>query len=153
MTDRAAPEVVLALDFGLRRIGVAVGDTLTGHAHPLPALAVPRERAAGEPEFLALRGVISERGATRLVVGCPYNVDGSESALTARARAFAAELARRFPIPVHAVDERYSSIEAQQRLREQRQSGARRRRVDAGAIDSAAAAVILERWFAGEGDH
>ncbi len=85
-----------------------------------------------------------------LVVGAPYNADGSEGALHAAARRFAAELERRFALPVHLVDERYSSLEAGAELKARRASGARRRRVRREDIDSAAAAVILGRWFQGE---
>ena len=81
------------------------------------------------------------------VVGLPYNADGSESTLTGAARRFAAQLTERFSIEVRMVDERYSSIDAQARLKQQRASGARRRRIAKGDIDAAAACVILERWF------
>jgi putative Holliday junction resolvase len=82
-----------------------------------------------------------------LVVGEPYNADGSPSALTAAAREFARALAERFALPVDLVDERWSSLDAEERLRQARASGGRRRRVTREAIDAAAAAVILERWF------
>jgi putative Holliday junction resolvase len=71
--------------------------------------------------------------------------------MTAAARRFAAELARRFALPVQLVDERFSSLEANEALKVRRASGARRRRVQRADIDSAAAAVILTRWFQGEG--
>jgi len=86
----------------------------------------------------------------RLIVGAPYNEDGSDAAITTLARRFAAELERRFALPVHLVDERFSSREASESLRARRASGERRRRVQKADIDSAAAAVILGRWFAGE---
>ena len=86
-----------------------------------------------------------------LVVGAPYNADGSEGPLLAAARRFAAELERRFALPVQLVDERYSSLEASESLKQRRASGERRRRIRVADIDSAAAAVILGRWFAGEG--
>jgi putative Holliday junction resolvase len=85
-----------------------------------------------------------------LVVGAPYNVDGSEGTMSGAARRFAAELERRFGLPVHMVDERFSSLEAHEALKARRASGERRRRVQRADIDSAAAAVILGRWFAGE---
>ena len=144
------PETVLALDFGARRIGVAVGTTLTGTGGPLPAILVPASHAPGDADFERIAVLAREHGAARIVVGCPYNADGSEGPQTVRARAFAAGLERRSPLPVHRVDERYSSLEAGQRLRERRASGRLRRRVDAAAVDSAAAVVILERWLAGE---
>jgi putative Holliday junction resolvase len=72
--------------------------------------------------------------------------------MSAAARGFAAELGRRFALPVHLVDERFSSLEASAALKERRASGARRRRVQRADIDSAAAAVILRRYFAGEAE-
>jgi putative holliday junction resolvase len=86
-----------------------------------------------------------------LVVGAPYNADGSPGALAPAARQFATELERRFGIPVRMVDERWSSLEASAALKARRASGERRRRVRREDIDSTAAAVILERWLAGEG--
>jgi putative Holliday junction resolvase len=82
-----------------------------------------------------------------IVVGLPYNADGSESAMSAHARDFSGELARRYALPVRLVDERYSSLEAGSRLKAERESGARKRRVTKTAVDAAAACVILERWF------
>ena len=84
---------------------------------------------------------------TMAVVGLPYNVDGSDSGMTGAARAFAAELAARYGLEVVLVDERYSSLEAEARLKSARESGLRRRRVAKSDIDAAAACVILERWF------
>ena len=81
------------------------------------------------------------------VVGLPYNVDGSDSDMTVAARGFAAELARRYSLEVALVDERYSSLEAEARLKSARESGLRRRRVAKSDVDAAAACVILERWF------
>ncbi|MCU0760432.1 MAG: Holliday junction resolvase RuvX [Steroidobacteraceae bacterium] len=147
-----APQVLLGIDFGLRRIGLAVGDTVTGRARPRPALVVAAGREPGEPEFERLARELRDSGAARIVVGCPYNPDGTQGALAARAAGFAAELGRRHRLPVHLVDERYSSLEATETLRTMRASGARRSRVAKPDVDSAAAAVILERWMAGEGE-
>lgn len=140
------PLTALAFDFGLKRIGIAVGDTLTCTAAPRTTLAVP----AGGPDWAAIARHVLEIRPDLLVVGTPYNADGSPSELTAHARRFAAELERRFGLPVASVDERWSSLEAGRSLAAQRLSGARRRRVRRGDVDSAAAAVILERWLAGE---
>jgi putative Holliday junction resolvase len=82
-----------------------------------------------------------------LVVGLPYNVDDSESAAAARARLFAGTLAARYALPVELVDERYSSMEAVDRLRQARASGLRKRRVAKSDVDAGAARIILERWF------
>jgi len=140
-------EVVLAFDFGLKRIGIASGDTLTRSAAPRPAAAVGR----GGPDWERISREVRALAPAVLVVGAPYNADGSESALLEAARRFAAELERRFALPVHLVDERYSSLEAGAELQQRRASGQRRRRVHKQDVDSAAAAVILGRWFQGEG--
>ena len=138
--------IALAFDFGLRRIGVAVGDTLTRSAVARGALAV----AADGPDWEAIARVIRENGPHLLVVGTPYNVDGDANEMTVLARQFASDLAVRHALPVEQVDERYSSIEATEKLKAQRASGERSRRLRKGDIDSAAAVVILERWLEGE---
>jgi putative holliday junction resolvase len=143
----SAPETVLAFDFGLKRIGIASGDTLTRGTAPRPAAV---SGAAG-PDWGAIAREVQALRPARLIVGAPYNADGSEGVMTAAARAFAAELERRFALPVHLVDERFSSLEATAALKERRASGARRRRVSKADVDSAAAAVILRRYLAGEG--
>ncbi len=142
-----AARTVLAFDFGLKRIGIACGDTLTRSAAPQSAATA----GPAGPDWSAIARAVRTLTPAVLVVGAPYNADGSEGALTASARAFAAELEQRFALPVHLVDERYSSLEASAGLRERRASGARGRRLRKGDVDSAAAAVILGRWFAGEG--
>src|SRR6267143_7202751 len=141
-------QTVLDFDFGLKRIGIACGDTLTRSAAPRPAAAVGR----GSPDWQAIAREVRALTPGLLVVGAPYNADGSVGALGAAVRRFAAELERRFALPVHLVDERFSSLEASAALKARRASGERRRRVQRADIDSAAAAVILARWFAGEGE-
>jgi putative Holliday junction resolvase len=143
-----APQIVLAFDFGLKRIGIASGDTLTATAAPRPAATM----IATGPDWSAIEREIRALQPHLLVVGAPYNVDGSASQMSDAASEFAAELERRFRIPVQRVDERYSSLQASAVLKDKRASGTRRRRVRREDIDSAAAAVILERWFAGEGE-
>jgi putative Holliday junction resolvase len=141
-------ETVLAFDFGLKRIGIAAGDTLTRRAAPRVSIAV----GAHGPDWDAIAREVQALLPKRLIVGAPYNVDGSIGALAAPARVFAEELARRFGLPVARVDERYSSLEAAERLKSQRSRG-QRGRIRREHIDSAAAAVILERWLAGEGEN
>ena len=140
-------QTVLAFDFGLKRIGLASGDTLTRHAAPRPAVA---SRSAG-PDWEAIGREVRALAPGLLIVGAPYNADGTEGRLSPAVRRFAAELQRRFALPVEMVDERFSSLEASAALKSRRASGGRRRRVTRQAIDSEAAAVILGRWFAGEG--
>ncbi len=141
------PDTVLAFDFGLKRIGLAAGETLAGSAAPRPAIPVMR----GSPDWSAIEREVRMWHPQVLVVGAPYNVDGTPGALAEAARAFATELGSRFGLPINMVDERWSSLEAATALKMRRASGVRRRRVQREDIDSAAAAVILERWLAGEG--
>lgn len=136
--------IVLALDFGLRRIGLAAGDTLTATAAPRATIA---HHAAG-PDWTALDREVKALGPDLLLVGAPYNDDGSPGRIAGLADAFAAQLAARYGLEVARVDERYSSVEAQSLLREQRASGQRRRAVRKGDLDSAAAAVMLDSWLA-----
>jgi putative Holliday junction resolvase len=140
------PAIVVALDFGLKRIGIASGDTLTRAANPRATLA----NGIQGPDWIGIARVIADLRPARLAVGEPYNADGSPSALTEAARRFAAELARRSSLPVDLVDERHSSQDAEERLREMRATGQRGRRVTREDVDAVAAAVILERWFAEE---
>jgi putative holliday junction resolvase len=142
------PETVLAFDFGLKRIGIACGDSLTHSASARPAAV----SGSSGPDWRAIEREVRALAPARLIVGAPYNADGSEGAMTASARAFAAELERRFALPVQLVDERFSSLEASAALKAQRAGGLRRRRLAKADIDSAAAAIILRRWFAGEGE-
>ncbi len=142
------PQTVLAFDIGLKRIGIACGDTLTRQAAPRAAAAVHR----GTPDWEAIGREVRALAPGVLVVGAPYNADGSAGTLLAAARRFAAELERRFALPVQLIDERFSSLEANEALTTRRARGERRRRISRADIDSAAAAVILGRWFQGEGD-
>jgi putative Holliday junction resolvase len=140
------PYVVLAFDFGLKRIGLACGDTLTRSAAPLPAAPA----SWSGPDWPSIERLLSSLRPQRLIVGAPYNADGTPGSLAPAAKFFAAELGKRSGLPVDMVDERWSSLEANEALKQQRASGERRRRIKREDIDSAAAAVILQRWFAGE---
>ena len=135
--------IVVAFDFGHRRIGLAVGDTLTRTAAPHATLTSP----ATGPDWPGIDRALRLLGPDLLVVGAPYNDDGSPSRIAAQADAFAAQLAARFSLTVERADERYSSTAAHSLLREQRATGQRRRAVSKGDIDSAAAAVLLGSWL------
>ena len=138
---------VLAFDFGLKRIGLAAGDSLTRTAAPLAAIAAQQ----GSPDWSSIERTLRAVHPRFLVVGAPYNADGTAGALAPAARRFASELEKRFGLAVDMVDERWSSLEAHEALKARRASGERRKRIRREDIDSAAAAVILQRWFAGEG--
>ena len=138
----SGPRLVLAFDYGRRRIGVACGDTLSRTARPLAGIA----NDAG-PRWDEMDSVLRDWQPSVIVVGLPYNVDDSESAMSKAARRFAREFEARYGLQVHLVDERYSSLEAEARLRMARESGARKRKVAKADVDAAAACIILERWF------
>lgn len=146
--DRRGTGVLLCFDYGTRRIGVAVGQPLTGTASPLAAIAAHD----GVPEWDAIQRLIEEWRPAAIVAGIPYNMDGSRQEMTDRAERFARQLHGRFHLPVHAVDERLSSHEAEDRLRTARREG-RRGRIAKPEIDSAAACVQLETWLDSQGDH
>lgn len=143
-----AARVILAFDFGLRRIGVAAGDTITRSAAPIDAV---RCGDTG-PDWHGIDRLLKSYAPLQLVVGTPYNVDGTPGTLSTAADEFAAGLVARYQLPVARVDERWSSREASAELKARRQSGARRHRVQREDIDSLAAAIILERWLAGESE-
>lgn len=124
----AAQQTFLALDFGLKRTGVAVGNRLLRQAQPGPTI-----RAEGDARFERIAALIREWQPDALVVGVPFHPDGAPHENTARALKFARQLRGRFGLPVHEVDERYSTTEALA------QGGA-----DA---DAGAACVILEQFL------
>ena len=143
MPDRKQPASILALDFGLRRIGVASASALAGTASPLTTITAQD----GEPDWATLDALISEWQPDLLVLGLPRNTDGSESDMSQRVRDFAGLLTERYGIVISLTDERYTSREAETILKQQRQSGARNRRIRKEDVDSMAAALIAESWL------
>lgn len=131
---------VLCFDFGLARIGVAVGETETGHAHPLAAIV----EEANAARFAAIEKLLAEWHPAALVVGLPTHLDGSEHAMTVRCRRFGNQLHGRYGLPVALVDERLSSAEAEGRLSEAGHHGWRKQKP---RLDSAAAQIILLQYF------
>ena len=125
---------ILAFDFGISRIGVAVGEPETETAHPLPGIAL-----AGDARFAAIAALVAQWQPARLVVGLPLAANGAMHDMTRRAERFARQLRGRFRLPVELVDERFTSLEAKRRLR-----GRSARRL---AVDSVAAQLILEQYF------
>lgn len=136
------PFTILTFDYGERRIGVAVGNSLTGTATPIATLT-----SAAGPDWRAIDALIAQWAPQALVVGMPVNPDGGRHPLADRVAAFVAELDARHGLPVQTVDERYTSAAAESGLRERRAHGGRRIRRE--EIDSMAAALIAETWLAG----
>ncbi|MGQ0699243.1 MAG: Holliday junction resolvase RuvX [Panacagrimonas sp.] len=132
----------LSFDFGHKRVGVAVGDSITGTARPLPTLS-----SATEPDWKGIEHLLAEWRPEGLIVGLPLNDDGSDQPITTQARRFAEQLRQRSGLPVHLADERFSSRAADDSLRDARSSGRMTRRVRKGDRDGEAARVILEQWL------
>lgn len=134
-------ETVLAFDFGRRRIGIAVGQQVTGSANPLGVVS----NSDVGPDWREIKNLIDEWQPARLIVGMPANADGSRAEIADHVDQFVADLDR-FERPVHTVDERYTSLEAEEMLKSERAMGLRGR-ITKETIDSAAAVLIAERWL------
>lgn len=128
---RRPPLSFLAFDFGTRRIGVAVGNSMLKQAQPLATVS-----ALGDARFDAIARLVHDWRPDALVVGVPTHPDGAPHDNTRRARAFVRQLHGRFRLPVHEVDERYTTVEALAQ--------------GAHDVDAAAAALILEQFLRGE---
>ena len=139
MTAQSSPATVLAFDFGARRIGVAVGNTLTRSAQPLTTIHGERD----DERFAAIAGLLEEWRPDVLVVGIPVHADGAAHAMTARAQRFARELLRRYQLPVELADERWTTQLAQTALDEAGTGGRKGRELR----DQLAAQLILQGWF------
>jgi putative Holliday junction resolvase len=136
---------LLGFDFGTRKIGVAVGQAVTGTASPLTTL---RHRG-GKPDWVAIEALFREWRPEAAVLGLPHNMDDTEEeTLAAPVRRFARQLTGRFGIPVHLVDERLTTLAAERALRQQgwsRGRGPKGRGTD--ELDAYAAKLILETWL------
>ena len=133
------PGTVLAFDFGEKRIGVAVGERELAQAHPLTTI----RSEANAARFAVIAALIAEWQPVSLVVGLPLALDGTPHAMTARCTRFANQLRGRFGLPVDYAEERLSSVEAEERLRE---SGHDARSARAH-VDALAAQLILQGYF------
>lgn len=138
------PDILLAFDFGARRIGVATGNRLTRTAAALVTLV-----SNDEPPWGEIDAIVRDYAPGRLVVGVPEASEGPSS-VAHRARRFSNELAARYALPVETVDETLSSRAAESELRDARRSGALARRVRKGAIDARAAKLIAEQWLSAQ---
>ena len=123
--------IVLGFDYGTKRIGVAVGNSLTGSAQAISVI----QNINSEQTLQKIKELISEWQPNCLVVGLPMHLDGAEHGMTKRSRSFGQELTKQFGKPVHFVDERYSSVLLEQATQYQ------------GSVDSHAAGLLLEQFF------
>jgi len=134
-----ASGTVLAFDFGLKRIGVAVGESALRQAHPLTTV----HAESNADRFAAIAALIDEWQPVRLVVGLPLAPDGSEQPITARCRRFANQLHGRFGLPVALADERFTSAAAEADLRAAGVAWAARK----GKVDALAAQLLLQDFL------
>lgn len=134
--------VIIAFDFGLKRTGVAVGNTQTGSATPECTFHSKQD----QPDWDGITQLFKEWQPTKVVVGMPTELDGSESPLTKAVQRFCNQIEGRYNIEVEQENEQFTSIEAGQRLKQLRQSG-RKKKVTKDEVDKIAAAIILENWM------
>ena len=130
---------IIAFDFGLSRIGVAVGQAITKTASPLDTL----QANEGKPDWNKVEALLKQWQPKKVIVGEPFNMDGTDQDITKRARKFANQIHGRFGLPVEMADERLTSAAAREEMFE---SGGYKK-LKKTQIVSIAAALILESWF------
>lgn len=127
---------MLGFDYGTHKIGIAVGQIVTGTATPLTTL----QRVKNKPDWDSINALVEEWQPEAIVVGLPYQLDDQESEIAEKAKRFARQLHGRYQLPVHMMDERLTSRDAWSRLGKAAVK-------DATLVDSMAAKLILETWF------
>ncbi len=133
------PEILLGFDFGMKRIGVAVGQTVTKTARPLATI----QAVGGTPQWDDIKKVVATWHPDALVIGIPFNMDGSEQPLTQAAKRFAEALKQQCQLPVFGIDERLSSVAAKDKVF----SSGGYKALKKTQIDSVAAQLILQNWL------
>lgn len=127
--------VVLGFDYGSKKIGIAVGQTLTGQASPVTTLAMVQQR----PDWDRIERLIEEWKPEALIVGLPFNMDDTPTKLTDRIKRFSRQLEGRYRLPSHLIDERLTSKEARREFGPALEKS--------GGIDAFAAKLIIETWL------
>ncbi len=135
---------VIGFDFGLKRIGLATGQSITGTASPLVTLQAVNH----SPDWNGIEAQIRQWNPDALIVGIPYLLDGGETDITRAARNFSRELKRRFKLPVYTVDESLSSFEAEHQLKQDIKIAKHNKH----EIDKMAAAIIVQSWLDSQPD-
>jgi len=133
---------VLVFDFGLKRTGVAVGNTIVGTASAVETL----QALNGKPNWPRITKLIEQWSPTQLVVGMPKQLDGTDTPLTDPINKFCNQLNGRYNLPVDQANEQFTSIEAGRRLKEVRQAG-RKKKVSKEDVDQLSAVIIFENWY------
>lgn len=130
---------LLGFDFGMKSIGVAVGQEVTGTASPLPAL----KAQDGIPDWQQIQHIIDQWQPHMAIVGLPLNMDGTEQHVTHAARKFANRIHTKFKLPIDTCDERLTTADAKARLFEL----GGYKKLDKGKVDSVSACLIVESWI------
>lgn len=136
----SAYKIMIAFDFGMKRIGMAIGQTITQTARPLTTL----NAKAGKPDWNEVTKLMKKWQPDALVVGIPLNMDGTEQPISQAARAFAKYLKDQYNLPVFEMDERLTTKDARERLFTEGGYKA----LQNGQVDQVAAQLILQNWFA-----
>ena len=136
MTEESS--VIMAFDYGLRNIGIAIGQNITKSASTFYAIKAKE----GEPDWIKLDSIVKEWEPTLFIVGDPFNMDGTRSEFQKRISQFSAELKNRYKIRLHMIDERLTTKEAKERLKTE-SSGLK----ESANKHSISAQIILEDWF------
>lgn len=134
--------VIIAFDFGLKRTGVAVGNTVTGSSAPECALISKNQ----QPDWHGITKLFKQWQPSQVVVGMPTELDGSENPLKKTIDRFCNQIQGRYNVAVDQENEQFTSLEAAQRLKQLRQSG-RKQKISKHEVDKIAAAIILENWM------
>ena len=134
---------ILGFDYGGKRIGVAVGQELTATTQSVATVAVINNK----PDWPHITRLLDEWKPDLVIVGLPMNMDGTEHEVSRAARRFGNQINGRYNLPVEMVDERLTSLEAEEIITEQRRSGQRRKRSSKAAVDQIAAELIIKTWF------
>jgi len=145
-TAKASLAPVLGVDYGRRRIGLAISDEMGLTARPLATLM----RTNRQSDLRRLREMVRRHGVRRIVVGHPLNLDGTASEMALEAEQFAARIKKHLGLPVELVDERLSSWEAEKMIAERPHRNSRKRK---RSVDETAAAIILRDFLAREQSH
>lgn len=135
--------VALGFDFGEKRIGMAIGNQTTGTSRALDWIPTPHN----DDGWRRITDAVREWQPQILLVGVPLTEDGGKQPMTRKARHFGHQLRQRFQLPVHEIDERYSSTAADAALIEARRDGHKSRKLQRGDTDSAAASLIVQQWL------
>lgn len=133
-------KILLSFDFGMKRIGVAIGQTVTQTARPLETLAAKQ----GEPDWRDIARLIKKWRPDAIVIGIPLNMDGTDQPITTNAKQFAEKMRIETKLPVYEMDERLTTKDA----REQLFNEGGYKALQGGQIDQIAAQLILQNWFA-----